>query len=144
MDYLIGEIALFCFNFAPMDWMSCEGQILNIGGHGNAGKNGGSAGDLHLHIKVQPHSFFERKDFDVYCEIPITFAQASLGAEILVPTLDGKVSYPIHEGTQTGDVFKLKGRGIEKLNGYGRGDQFVKVTVEVPRNLSKHQKELLK
>lgn len=121
-----------------------EGQILNVNGHGNAGKNGGSFGDLHLYINVKSHEFFERKGFDIHCEIPITYAQASLGAEIIVPTLDGKVSYFIHEGTQSGDVFRLKGKGIEKLNGYGRGDQYVKVNVEIPKNLSKHQKDLLR
>ena len=121
-----------------------EGQILNVNSHGNAGKNGGPSGDLHLYINVKPHSFFERKGFDIYCEIPITYAQASLGAEIIVPTLDGKVSYPIHEGTQTGDIFRLKGKGISKLNGYGHGDQYVKVTIEVPKNLSKAQKDLLR
>ena len=121
-----------------------EGQILNISNHGNAGKNGGPSGDLHLHINVKAHPVFERKGFDIHCEIPITYAQASLGAEITVPTLDGKVSYPIHEGTQNGDIFRLKGKGIERLNGYGKGDQYVKVYVEVPKNLSKQQKDLLR
>ena len=76
--------------------------------------------------------------------MPITFVQAALGAQVVVPTLDGKVSYQIHEGTQPGDVFKLKGKGIERLGGRGRGDQFVKVIIEVPRNLSSKQKEILK
>ena len=75
--------------------------------------------------------------------MPITFTQAALGAEVAVPTLDGKVSYTVHEGTQPGDVFKLKGKGIQSINGRGRGDQYVRVTVEVPKNLSKRQKELL-
>ena len=101
------------------------------------------AGDLLLVVNVRPHPIFTRKGNDVWCEIPLTFTQAALGAEITVPTLDGDVSYSVHEGTQPGDVFKLKGKGIEKLGGRGRGDQFVKVTIEVPKNLSKEQKEIL-
>lgn len=118
-------------------------QILNVSGRGDAGKNGGESGDLHLYINVSPHAIFERKDYDVWCEIPITFSQAALGADITVPTIDGKVEYHVHEGTQNGDVFKLKGKGIPKLHGRGTGDEFVKVHIEVPRNLSLDQKELL-
>ena len=120
-----------------------NGQILNVGGHGNAGTNGGSAGNLHVYISVRPHTIFERKGYDVYCELPITFAQAALGAEVVVPTLDGKVSYKIHEGTQPGDIFKLRGKGIEKIGSKYRGDQLVKVTIEVPSQLTAKQKELL-
>ena len=87
---------------------------------------------------------FSRNGYDVYCEIPITFAQAALGDEIIVPTLDGKVKFTIHEGTQPGDEFKLKGKGIQRLNYAGKGDQYVKIIVEVPRDLSKVQKEKLK
>ena len=119
------------------------GQILKISGHGNAGVNGGPTGDLHVYIEVQPHSIFERRGFDIWCELPITFVQAALGSEVTVPTLDGKVSYNIHEGTQPGDVFKLRNKGIEKLGSRGRGDQFVKVSIEIPKNLSQKQKELL-
>ena len=118
-------------------------QMLKVSGQGNAGTNGGPAGDLLLVVNVRPHPIFTRKGNDVWCEIPLTFTQAALGAEITVPTLDGDVSYSVHEGTQPGDVFKLKGKGIEKLGGRGRGDQFVKVTIEVPKNLSKEQKEIL-
>ncbi len=121
-----------------------DGQTLNIGGAGDAGRNGGAPGDLHIHVSVRPHPIFVRDGYDVYCEIPVTFAQAALGAEITVPTLDGKVQFDIHEGTQPGDEFKLKGKGIQRLNYGGRGDQYVKVTVEVPKNLSKEQKELLR
>ena len=120
-----------------------NGQILNISGHGNAGTNGGPAGDLHVYISVRPHTIFERKGYDVYCELPITFTQAALGAEVIVPTIDGKVSYKVHEGTQPGDVFKLRGKGIEKLGSKSRGDQYVKVTIEVPSQLTAKQKELL-
>ena len=118
-------------------------QMLKVSAQGNAGINGGPAGDLLLVVQVQPHPIFTRQGNDVWCEIPLTFTQAALGAEITVPTLYGDVSYPVHEGTQPGDVFKLKGKGIERLGGRGKGDQFVKVTIEVPKNLSKEQKEIL-
>jgi molecular chaperone DnaJ len=118
-------------------------QILNVAGRGDAGKNGGESGDLHLYINVASHPIFERRDYDVWCEVPITFSQAALGADVVVPTIDGKVQYHIHEGTQNGDVFKIKGKGIPKLHGRGTGDEFVKVHIEVPRNLSASQKNLL-
>ena len=120
-----------------------QDQILNVGGHGNSGYNGGPSGDLHVYINVKRHDIFERKGDDVWCEIPLTFAQAALGHEVIVPTLDGKVSYPVHAGTQPNDVFKLKGKGIQHLRGKGRGDQYVKVTIEVPRNLNNEQKKAL-
>lgn len=120
-----------------------DDQTLRVGGKGNAGMNGGPAGDLNVDVSVRPHPIFERRGNDVWCDLPITFVQASLGAEVTVPTLDGKVSYKLHEGTQPGDTFKLKGKGIQSLQGRGKGDQFVKVTVEIPRNLNKKQKELL-
>ena len=120
-----------------------QDQILNIGGHGNSGYNGGPAGDLHVYVNVRKHDIFERKGDDVWCEIPITFAQAALGHEMTVPTLDGKSSYTVHPGTQPGDIFKLKGKGIQHLNSRGRGDQYVKVTIEVPRNLTDEQRRIL-
>ena len=110
---------------------------------GNPGDNGGPNGDLHVYVSVRPHPLFERRGNDVWCEMPITFTQAALGADVEVPTLDGKVSYHVHEGTQPGDVFRLKGKGIQGLGSRMRGDQYVQVTVEVPRNLSKRQKEIL-
>ena len=119
-------------------------QILNVSGKGNAGTNGGPNGDLHVYVSVRPHELFERRGNDVWCEMPITFVQACLGAEVTVPTLDGKVRYTIHEGTQPGDVFKLKGKGIPILGGRGRGDQYVQVTIEVPKNLNQKQKEALR
>ena len=118
-------------------------DILNVPGQGNAGINGGPAGDLHVYVSVRPHEIFERRGNDVWCEMPITFVQACLGAEVTVPTLDGKVQYTIHEGTQPGDVFKLKGKGISR-GGRPRGDQYVQVTMEVPKNLSNKQKEALR
>ena len=121
-----------------------DNNILNVGGRGNTGKNGGPSGDLHVYVNVRPHPIFERRGDDVWCELPLTFAQAALGAEVTVPTLDGKVSYSVHEGTQPNDVFKLKGKGIPHINGRGRGDQYVKVTIEIPKNLSQKQKEMIK
>lgn len=121
-----------------------DGQILNVSGRGNAGYNGGPAGDLHVYINVRSHSLFERRGDDVWCDLPITFAQAVLGSEVTVPTLDGKVSYTIHEGTQPGDVFKFKGRGIPHLGGRGKGDQYVRVVVEIPKNLNNKQKDLVR
>ena len=121
-----------------------DGQVINLRGGGDAGINGGPSGDLRINVNVRPHPIFERDGYDVYCEIPITFTQAALGDEITVPTLDGKVKFTIHEGTQPGDEFKLKGKGIQRLHYSGKGDQYVKINVEVPKNLNKEQKEILK
>ena len=118
-------------------------QILNVRGQGDAGRNGGPAGDLQVYVNVRPHPIFERKGNDIWCEMPITFVQAALGAEVTVPTIDGRVSYQVREGTQPGDVFKFKGKGIPYINGRGRGDQYVRVVVEVPKNLSQKQKDVL-
>ena len=121
-----------------------HGQTISLRGQGNAGRNGGPAGDLLITVMVQPHELFRRDGVDVFCEAPITFAQAVLGAELEIPTIDGKVKYSIPEGTQTGTVFRLKGKGIPVLNGRGRGDQYVTVTIETPQNLNKEQKEALR
>lgn len=121
-----------------------DGQAFTVEGKGDTGFNGGPAGDLQVVISVRPHAVFERRGYDVYCEVPITFTQAALGAEIFVPTLDGKISLKIREGTQPNDMYKLKGRGIERLRSYGRGDQYVKIVVEVPRDLSSDQKSKLR
>ena len=121
-----------------------EDQVLNVSGHGNSGTNGGPAGDLHVYIGIRPHPVFERRGDDVWCELPLTFAQAALGATVTVPTLDGKVTYEVHEGTQPGDIFKLKGKGIQHLGGRTRGDQYVKVIIEIPRNLNAKQKQLIR
>ena len=93
---------------------------------------------------VRPHEIFRREGTSVICEAPITFAQAVLGAELEIPTIDGKVKYTIPEGTQTGTVFRLKGKGIPSLNGRGRGDQYVTVTIETPKGLTKSQKDALR
>ena len=121
-----------------------NGQTISIRGQGNAGKNGGPAGDLLVTITVRPHEIFRRDGTSVLCEAPITFAQAALGAELEIPTIDGKVKYDIPEGTQSGTVFRLKGKGIPSINGRGPGDQYVTVYIETPRNLSKEQKEALR
>ncbi|MCR4435433.1 MAG: molecular chaperone DnaJ [Clostridiales bacterium] len=121
-----------------------DGQTISIRGEGESGFKGGPAGDLFISIRVRPHVLFQRQGNDVICEIPITFVQAALGAEMEVPTLDGKVKYTIPEGTQTGSVFRLKGKGIPFIRGNGRGDQYVKVNVEVPRKLNDRQKEILR
>ncbi|MDR0913667.1 MAG: molecular chaperone DnaJ [Oscillospiraceae bacterium] len=117
-----------------------DGNVLNIGGNGNSGQNGGAAGDLHVYVSVKKHKIFERKGDDIWCDIPISFTQAALGGEITVPSLDGKVTYQLHEGTQPGDVFRLKGKGIPHLNGRGTGDLYIRVTIEIPKNLSQKQK----
>ena len=121
-----------------------NGQTISIRGQGNAGKNGGPAGDLLITITVRPHEMFRRECPSVLCESPITFTQAVLGAELEIPTIDGKVKYTLPEGTQSGTTFRLKGKGIPSINGRGRGDQYVTVYIETPKNLNKEQKEALK
>jgi molecular chaperone DnaJ len=121
-----------------------DGQMLRVSGQGDAGINGGPSGNLNVGVRVKNHPLFEREEYDIHCEIPITYAQAVMGDELVVPTIDGNVKYSIGEGTQTGTVFRLKGKGVKKLQRSERGDQYVKVYVEVPKNLDKKQKELLK
>jgi molecular chaperone DnaJ len=120
-----------------------HGQTISLRGQGHAGRNGGPSGDLLITVMVKPHELFRREGTSVFCEAPITFTQAVLGAELEIPTIDGKVKYTIPEGTQTGTVFRLRGKGIPMLNGRGRGDQYVTVTIETPKNLNKEQKEAL-
>lgn len=119
-------------------------QIINARGQGNKGVNGGPAGDLRVAINVRPHPIFERDGYNVWVEMHISFAAAALGCALQVPTLDGKVQYNVPAGTQSGDVFKLKGKGIQSLNNRGRGDELVRVIVDVPRNLNDRQKQLLR
>ena len=121
-----------------------DGQSIKKPGGGNAGTNGGPAGDLLISVIVRPHARFEREGASVLLEQEISFAQATLGAEIQVPTLDGPQPLRIPEGTQPGAVFTMKGRGIPYLNGSGRGDQYVSVSIKVPKNLTGSQKELLR
>ena len=120
-------------------------QVISVGGQADAGKNGGPNGDLLVVCRVKKHKLFTRQGYDIVCEFPITFVEAALGAEIQVPTIDGNVTYNIPEGTQTGTVFRLKGKGVPKLHGGGaRGDQYVKINIEVPKNLNEKQKEILR
>ena len=120
-----------------------DGETIRISGKGDAGLNGGSAGDVYVTVEMMSHPLFEREGSDIYCDIPITYAQAVLGAEITVPTIDGDVKYTIPEGTQSGTKFRLRGKGVKLLRRDARGDQYVTVNVEVPKKLSKKQKELL-
>ena len=121
-----------------------NGQTVSLRGQGHAGLNGGPKGDLLITVSVKAHPLFERDGSSVLFEMPISFVQATLGAEVEVPTLDGKVKYTIPEGTQTGSVFRLKGKGIPYLNGSSRGDQYITVYIVTPKNLSSEQKELLR
>lgn len=121
-----------------------DGVTLRIRGEGEAGVNGGPAGDLQVVINVKRHKIFKRRGNDVLCEVPISFVQATLGDEIQVPTLDGKVKFTIPEGTQPATTFRLKNKGIPYLRGSGRGDQHIKVKVVIPKKLDDKQKNLLK
>ncbi len=121
------------------------GQSVRVRGEGNVGANGGVNGDLLVEIYIKRHAIFSREDFDVLCEVPITFTQAALGAEIEVPTIDGKVKYEIPEGTQTGKEFVLRDKGIPEVgNPRRRGNHRFTVVVETPTRLTKEQKELLR
>ena len=122
-----------------------DGQSVRVRGEGNVGTGGAPNGDLLAEVHIKPHKLFKRREFDVYCEVPISFAQAALGAEIEVPTLDGKVNYTIPEGTQTGREFILRGKGIPQVgNPKLRGDHHFSVVVETPTKLTNEQKELLR
>ncbi|WP_302191849.1 molecular chaperone DnaJ [uncultured Ruminococcus sp.] len=121
-----------------------NGQILRVSGQGDAGLNGGPNGDLNVSVTVRPHELFTRSGNDIFCEIPISYAQAVLGDKVTVPTIKGKVEYEIPEGTQSGTKFRLRGEGVKYLGRESYGDQYVTVVVEVPKRLTKQQKELLK
>lgn len=119
--------------------------MLTLRGEGEVGYNGGPSGDLYVEISIKPHSLFQRKGFNTYCDVPLTFGQLAMGAEIEVPTLDGNVSYKLKEGTQPGDVLSIKGKGIPIINRPGqRGDHFVTVILEVPRHLNEDQARRLR
>jgi molecular chaperone DnaJ len=121
-----------------------EGAQMRITGEGESGVRGGPAGDLYISIRVKSHDFFERDGEDIYCEVPLTFAQAALGDEIEVPTLTERVKLKVPAGTQTNTQFRLKGKGVPKLRGYGQGDQHVKVVVVTPTHLTDEQRQLLR
>jgi molecular chaperone DnaJ len=118
------------------------GTRVRLTGEGAPGEMGGPPGDLYVVIHVREHPLFVREENEVLCEVPVSFSQAALGAQIDVPTLEGKVKMKIPPGTQTGKVFRLRGKGIPHLHGGGRGDQHVRVVVETPSQLSKQQREL--
>lgn len=119
-------------------------QRVILRGQGNHGSNGGPAGDLYVEVRVKPHKLFVREGNDIHFEMPISYAEAVLGAKLTVPTLEGESEFSIPEGTQSGSVFSLRGKGIPQVHGKGRGDIYVTVTVEVPKSLNSKQKELLK
>lgn len=121
-----------------------NGQNISIAGQGNEGRNGGPAGDLIISVTVKPHAVFERNGSDIYCEVPINYWEAVLGDEIEIPTLDGKEKFTIPEGTQTGTTFTLRGKGITRVNSSVRGNLYITVKVDVPKNMNTKQKELLK
>ncbi|MEH7236079.1 molecular chaperone DnaJ [Bacillus sp. JJ1562] len=121
-----------------------DGQQLRVAGQGEPGVNGGPPGDLYIVFHVRSHEFFERDGDDIYCEMPLTFAQAALGDEIEVPTLHGKVKLKIPAGTQTGTNFRLRGKGVPNVRGYGQGDQHIHVRVITPTKLTEKQKQLLR
>ena len=120
------------------------GSRLRIRGEGEDGEKGGLPGDLFLFIYLEPHDFFSRDGDDIICQIPVSFSQAALGSEIEVHTLDAKRILTIPEGTESGEIFRIKGEGFPRLRGYGRGDQLVQVIVKTPKNLTKRQEEILR
>jgi molecular chaperone DnaJ len=120
------------------------GSKLRIRGEGEEGERGGPPGDLFLFLYVEPNDFFSRDGDDIICQIPISFTQAALGSEIEIPTLNGKRNLSIPKGTESGEIFRIKGEGFPKLRGYGRGDQVVQTVVKTPKNLTKRQEELLR
>jgi molecular chaperone DnaJ len=117
---------------------------LRLQGEGEEGEKGGTSGDLYIIIEVEPHDFFKREGNDIFCQVPISFPQAALGAKIEVPTLEGSEKIIIPRGTQTGHTFRLKGYGILHLRGYDRGDQIIQVIINTPTKLTKRQEELLR
>ena len=121
-----------------------NGQQIRVAGKGEPGINGGHAGDLYVVVQVKPHEFFQRDGDDIFCDMPITFAQAALGDEIEVPTVHGKVKLKIPAGIQTGKTFRLRGKGVPNVRGYGHGDQNVRIRVITPTNLTERQKELIR
>ncbi len=120
-----------------------NGSRLKLRGEGEAGYGGGMPGDLYVVVHVKEHPLFARQENDVVIEVPISFPQAAMGAEIDVPTLDGKLKLKVPAGTQSGKVFRLKGKGLVDLHGYGRGDELVRIVVETPRHLTREQRHLL-
>ena len=121
-----------------------DDQGFRLSGMGNAGTNGGPAGDVIVAVTVQPSEVFQRDENNIYVVFPITYSQAVLGDTITVPSIDGKVEVNVPEGTQSGTTFRLRGKGVQYVNGRGRGDMYVKCEVEIPKKLSRTQREALK
>jgi molecular chaperone DnaJ len=120
-----------------------DGTQIRHNGQGQPGLNGGPAGDLYIVLDVKEHSFFEREGKDLYCVIPVSFPQASLGAEIKIPTLEGEQVLKVPEGTQSGTSLRVKGKGVPVLRGHGKGDLIVEIRVQTPSKLNKRQRELI-
>ncbi len=121
-----------------------DGQVVTVRGNGDAGMNGGPAGDLHIEVRIKKHKDFTRDGYNVWYNKHVSITEATLGAELQVPTLDGNVKYNMPAGTQPGAVFKLKGKGIQRLNSVGKGDEYVQIIVDIPTGLTHEQKELLR
>ena len=121
-----------------------ESARLRSTGNGDAGSRGGPSGDLYVVIHVKKHEIFQRDEDDLYCEVPVSFSKAALGGDVMVPTLEGKASLKVPAGTQSGTVFRLRGKGMSRLNTPSKGDLMVRTQIEVPTNLSAEQKEKLK
>jgi molecular chaperone DnaJ len=121
-----------------------EGQAVRVAGEGEPSDNGGARGDLHVYVRIKRHLFFERHGQDLVCRVPISFAQAALGAKVDVPSLDGPVELKIPAGTQHGQMFRLAGKGLPSLRSSRSGDEIVQVWIEVPRKLDKKQEQLLR
>jgi molecular chaperone DnaJ len=120
-----------------------EGDRIRLSGEGEAGRNGGPSGDLYVEIRVRPHKIFERISADLSCEVPLSFATATLGGEVELPTLNGNVSLKVPAGTQSGKVFRLRGKGVTTVRDARTGDLFARVAVETPVNLTSEQSEIL-
>ena len=120
-----------------------NGQTIKISGKGEAAKKGGINGDLYIKVHLKPHKIFIRKRDDIYINTEIKFSQAVLGDKIEIPTLDGNLKLKIPAGTESGQLFRLKARGMPRLNGYGRGDEYVKINIKVPKKLSRKEEELI-
>jgi molecular chaperone DnaJ len=119
------------------------GSRLKLRGEGEVGDNGGPSGDLYVVLDVEEHTIFTREGTDLVCEVPVSIAQAALGTEVEVPTLDGSAKVKVPPGTQSGQMFRLRGRGVPDLGGYGKGDELVRIVVETPKKLTARQRELL-
>ena len=121
-----------------------NGMQIPLRRQGEPGLRGGENGDLYIFVTVRPHKLFTRENYDLYCDVTVSFTQAALGGEIDVPTLNGMTKYNLPEGTQPGAVVRLRGQGIQNLRGAGKGDLYIKINVEIPRRLTEQQKELLR